>query len=92
MPLAQKVVNNLSYLVTMEKDKLENLQGKVGSSLGKQIADLEQVTKELQEDLKTSTGSERDKNLALLTASQTLLQQLKDAQINISRLINDRKY
>jgi hypothetical protein len=92
MPLVRKVVNNLSYLVTMEKDKLENLQGKVGSSLGKQIADLEQVTKELQEDLKTSTGSERDKNLALLTASQTLLQQLKDAQINISRLINDRKY
>lgn len=75
----------------MEKDKLENLQGKVGSSLGRQIADLEQITKELQQDLQTSTGAEREKNQALLSASQTLLQQLKDAQMNISRLINQRK-
>jgi hypothetical protein len=73
----------------MDKDKLENLQGKVGSSLGKQIADLEQITKELQADLQTSIGAERDKNQALLSAAQNLLQQLKDAQVNISRLINN---
>lgn len=73
----------------MDKDKLDKLQGKVGSSLGKQIADLEQVTKELQVDLQTSTGSEREKNQALLSAAQTLLQQLKEAQVNIGRLIND---
>ena len=73
----------------MDKDKLDRLQGKVGNSLGKQIADLEQVTKELQADLQTSTGTERDKNQALLSAAQTLLQQLKEAQVNIGRLIND---
>lgn len=72
----------------MDKDKLENLQGKVGSSLGRQIADLEQITKELQMDLQTSVGSEHDKNRALLSAAQNLLQQLKDAQVNITKLID----
>jgi hypothetical protein len=71
----------------MDNDKLENLQGKVGSSLGKQIADLEQVTKELEADLLTSSGTERQKNEALLSAAKNLLQQLKEAQINIGRLM-----
>jgi hypothetical protein len=73
----------------MDKEKLENLQNKVGSSLGKQIADLEQVTQALENDLLTSTGAGREKDLALLSAAQTLLQQLKDAQVNISRLIDN---
>jgi hypothetical protein len=75
----------------MDNDKLENLQGKVGSSLGKQIADLEQITKELEADLRTSIGAEHEKNQALLSAAQTLLQQLKDAQVNISRLIDNSR-
>jgi hypothetical protein len=75
----------------MDKEKLDNLQGKVGTSLGKQIADLEQIVTELQADMKTSIGAERDKNQALLNAAETLLQQLKDAQINISQLINKNR-
>jgi hypothetical protein len=71
----------------MDKEKLDRLQSKVGTSLGKQIADLEQITKDLTEDLKTSTGQESAKNQALLTAAQNLLQQLKDAQVNIAKLI-----
>lgn len=73
----------------MDKEKLDNLQSKVGSSLGKQIAELEQVTKALEADMQTSTGTTREKDQALLSAAQTLLQQLKDAQVNISRLINN---
>lgn len=73
----------------MDKEKLENLQNKVGSSLGKQIADLEQVTKALENDLLTSSGADRAKDQALLSAAQALLQQLKDAQVNISRLIDN---
>ncbi|HEY0653148.1 MAG TPA: hypothetical protein VGD65_08465 [Chryseosolibacter sp.] len=72
----------------MDKDKLDHLQSKVGSSLGRQIAELEQVTKALEVDLQTSVGAEREKDQALLSAAKTLLQQLKDAQVNISRLIN----
>lgn len=75
----------------MDKDKLEHLQGKVGNSLGKQITDLEEITKDLESDLKTSMGTEREKNQALLTAAQTLLQNLRDAQVNIGRLINTNK-
>lgn len=71
----------------MDKDKLDHLQSKVGSSLGRQIAELEQVTKALETDLQTSEGAAREKDQALLTAAQTLLQQLKDAQVNIGRLI-----
>jgi hypothetical protein len=74
----------------MDKEKLENLQSKVGSSLGKQIADLEQVTKALEADLQTSSGADRQKDQALLSAAQTLLQQLKDAQVNIGKLINTK--
>lgn len=75
----------------MDKDKLDKLQGKVGNSLGRQIADLENVTRDLQEDMKTSTGPEHEKNLALLNAAQMLLQQLKDAQTNIGNLIEKNK-
>jgi hypothetical protein len=71
----------------MDKEKLDRLQSKVGTSLSKQIADLEQITKDLTDDLKTSTGQEVEKNHALLTAAKNLLQQLKDAQVNIARLI-----
>jgi hypothetical protein len=71
----------------MDKEKLDHLQSKVGSSLGKQIAELEQVTKALEADLTTSVGAAREKDQALLTAAQTLLQQLKEAQVNIGRLI-----
>lgn len=71
----------------MDKAKLDKLQDKVGSSLGKQIADLEQITKDLTDDLKTSSGSDTAKNQALLNAAQNLLQQLKDAQVNIAKLI-----
>jgi hypothetical protein len=73
----------------MDKEKLDHLQNKVGSSLGRQIADLEQVTKALEADLHTSEGPERAKDQALLSAAQTLLQQLKDAQVNIGRLIQN---
>lgn len=73
----------------MDKEKLDHLQNKVGSSLGRQIADLEQVTKALEADLQTSEGAERAKDQALLSAAQTLLQQLKDAQVNIGRLIQN---
>ncbi len=75
----------------MDKEKLDKLQGKVGISLNKQIADLEEITRDLKEDLRTSTDSEREKNQALLNAAQTLLQQLKDAQLNITRLIDNNR-
>jgi hypothetical protein len=75
----------------MDKQKLGQLQNKVGNSLGKQISELDQITRELTEDLKTSTGAEREKNQALLSAAQNLLQQLKDAQVNIGKLIDKNR-
>jgi hypothetical protein len=71
----------------MEKQKIDELQSQVESRLLQKITDLEAVKLELEEETKTSTGQEREKNQSLLTATTNLLDQLKQARVNIHELI-----
>lgn len=72
----------------MEDDeKFKKLKGSVESNLAKQVSSLENVKKELEEDLKSCPPSEREKNQKLLDATVQLLEEMKMAQANIVRLI-----
>jgi hypothetical protein len=71
----------------MEKQKIDELQSQVESRLLQKITDLEAVKLELEEETKNSTGQEREKNQSLLTATANLLDQLKQARVNIHELI-----
>jgi len=74
----------------MEIDKMDELKNKVEGKLQQKITDLEAVKIELEEDLKSSSGEEKEKNENLLNAATHLLVELKQAQLNIHSLINNQ--
>ena len=71
----------------MEKQQLDELKNQVESRLLEKIHDLEAVKRELEEETRNATGSEKQKNENLLTATSTLLTELRQAQVNIHQLI-----
>lgn len=65
-----------------ESSRRKEVEGR----LEQKITDLEAVRISLEEDIRTSTGAEREKNQQLLASVTYLLQQLKLAQVNIQAL------
>ena len=71
----------------MKDDKLDVLKDSIKQGLEKQIAKLEKVKTDLQEDLQSCPAPEREKNQKLLEAASKLLEEMKVAQANINVLI-----
>ena len=71
----------------MEKQKINELKSQVEGRLLQKITDLEAVRLELEEETKHSTGADKEKNQNLLSATSNLLNELKQAQLNIHDLI-----
>ena len=67
----------------MDEEKLNKLKSTVEESLKTQVAKLQSVKEQLEEDLKFSIGPEREKNEKLLQAATNLLNDMKQAYKNI---------
>jgi hypothetical protein len=67
----------------MDQQSGVELKKNIESRLLQKISDLEAVKLSLEEDLRSSVDVEHERNMALLNATNNLLDQLRQAQHNI---------
>lgn len=75
----------------MNNDSINELTGNIENRLGSKISELEKVTAELRADVNASSGAEQQKNVDLLKATESFLNELKHAHNNIRELIRQRQ-
>lgn len=63
-----------------------NSDDQVEGRIGKRIAELEEIQRELAKDIEESAGSEKEKNLLLYQATTDVIMQLRQAQENLEIL------
>lgn len=63
-----------------------NSDDQVEGRIGKRIAELEEIQRELAKDIEESAGPEKEKNLLLYQATTDVIMQLRQAQENLEIL------